>query len=359
MSGAWPARVAALRRDALVFFILLSAVVTPAVVTPAAARDLTLAAPDEPLVAQLAKNYVAAFAQQSGIAMVEAPFDGSIEAITLAAGAHTPWDIVLLAAPVLREGCARGLLQKLDWNAIGGRERYLPEAVSECGVGAFLKTMVLSWDNDKIQGAPSWADFWDVAKYPGKRGLRRDPRMTLEFALLADGVAPGDVYATLRTSEGLKRAFRKLDQLRPYLVWWQKDDEAARQLGEGKVLMTMAPSEEIVAADRDGAHHFGMQWNGSLYRIKSFALIAGTPLLDPTRKFLAFIGDPALEARLMTDLAFGPLAKGASALLPPPLRALSPSSPGNLKDALPFDEGFWEENEAALRQRFDAWLAQH
>lgn len=352
MTGHHPA--AAVCRAILLLSALLAAGRAPVM-----ARDLTLAAPEQPLPAMLTKNYLAAFTQQSGIAANATPFDGSLDAVTLAAGSHTPWDIVLLAAPVLQRGCASGLLQKLDWNAIGGRERYLPEAVSECGVGAYLKTTVLSWDNDKIQGAPSWADFWDVAKYPGKRGLRRDPRMTLEFALLADGVAPGDIYATLRTPDGVKRAFRKLDQLRPYLVWWDKDSEAARQLGDGNVLMTMAPSEEIVAADRDGAHHFGMQWNGSIYRVRSFAIIAGTPFLDPARKFLTFIGDPALEARIMADLAFGPLAKGASALLPPALRAFSPTAPGNLKDALPFDEGFWEENETALRQRFDVWLAQH
>ena len=79
----------------------------------------------------------------------------------------------------------------------------------------------------QIPGHPGWADFWDVAKYPGKRGLRRSAETNLEFALLADGVAPGDVYKTLRTSEGVDRAFRKLDQLKPYIVWWQIERRGA------------------------------------------------------------------------------------------------------------------------------------
>ena len=63
-----------------------------------------------------------------------------------------------------------------------------------------------------------------MAKYPGKRGLRKGVQGNLEIALMADGVAPGDVYRTLRGSDGVARAFRKLDQLKPYLVFWPIGD---------------------------------------------------------------------------------------------------------------------------------------
>ena len=105
---------------------------------------------------------------------------------------------------------------------------------------------MLAWDRDKFLRTPTWADFWDVAKYPGKRGLRNGVRGNLEIALMADGVAPGDVYKVLATSDGVDRAFRKLDQLKPYIVWWQTDAEAARILGSGDVLMTSAPCAAIV-----------------------------------------------------------------------------------------------------------------
>jgi len=48
---------------------------------------------------------------------------------------------------------------------------------------------------------------------------RRRPRINnLEWALLADGVAPADVYTTLSTDDGVARALAKLDtilELRP------------------------------------------------------------------------------------------------------------------------------------------------
>ena len=114
----------------------------------------------------------------------------------------------------LATGCSEGLFEKLDWSAIGGKDHYLPQAVSDCGVGAGLASLVLAWDRDKFPATPGWADFWDVAKYPGKRGLHRGVRGNLEFALFADGVSPADVYKVLATSEGVDRAFRRLDQLK-------------------------------------------------------------------------------------------------------------------------------------------------
>ena len=46
-----------------------------------------------------------------------------------------------------------------------------------------------------------------------KRGMRRGARMTLEIALMGDGVAPADVYKVLATPQGQQRAFAALDRL--------------------------------------------------------------------------------------------------------------------------------------------------
>ena len=111
---------------------------------------------------------------------------------------------------------------------------------------------VLAWDRGKFQGTPSWQDFWDIARVPGKRGLQRSPRGTLEIALLADGVAPGDVYRALRGDDGVQRAFRRLDQLLPYIVWWAPGARAGAGVGWGrfswaKRSSTLASSGTVLA----------------------------------------------------------------------------------------------------------------
>ena len=189
---------------------------------PAAARDLTLVAraPTQDATRQV---FVRPFTEATAIAVQTESWDGGIDA--LRAQAKTPdnaWDLVMVDSDELATGCSEGLFEKLDWSAIGGKDHYLPQAVSDCGVGAGVASLVLAWDRDKFPAAPGWAEFWDVAKYPGKRGLHSGVRGNLEFALFADGVSPADVYKVLATSEGVDRAFRRLDQLKPYIVWWQR-----------------------------------------------------------------------------------------------------------------------------------------
>src|SRR6201999_173671 len=149
------------------------------------------------------------------------------------------------------------------------------QAVSDCGVGARVTSLVLAWDRDKFAANPTWADFWDVAKFPGKRGLYQGVRGNLEFALIADGVAPGDVYKVLGTSDGVDRAFRKLDQLKPYIVWWQDGAEAARILTSGDVLMSSAFAPQIAQVTRTSHRNFGIQWAASLYEVQSWAIVKG------------------------------------------------------------------------------------
>lgn len=323
-------------------------------------RDLTVVARGDVAPTGVHQVLATPFTAATGIPVRVLGWSGGLTA--LRNRLKTPssdWDVVEVDPQELADGCTEGLFVKLDWSAIGGKDHYLPQGVSDCGVGAALTTVVLAWDRDKFPAAPNWADFWDVAKFPGKRGLFKGVRGNLEFALMADGVAPADVYKVLATSEGVDRAFRKLDQLKPYIVWWQTGKEAAHILSSGDVLMTTAPAGRIVLANRVDHRNFGIQWKAGLYSAKSWAIVKGSPDQRQAEQFLYFAGMPAVEARLFEKAAMAGLAKGANEGLPPDLAAMSASTPANLSAAGPIDAAFWHDNLTKLRQRFDAWLAAH
>jgi putative spermidine/putrescine transport system substrate-binding protein len=302
--------------------------------------------------------FVAPLTGTTGIKATAGVWPGGIEALTRQAkSSGNSWDLVMVDGEELAAGCAGGLFEKLDWSQIGGRDHYLPIAVSDCGVGATLSTLVLAWDRDKLAGSASWADFWDVTRFPGKRGLHKGVRGNLEIALMADGVAPGDVYKVLATSDGVDRAFRKLDQLRPYVVWWNTPEDSSRILASGDVLMTSAPGAAIGEATRATHRNFAVQWADSLMDVLSWTILKGSPEAREATQFLYFSGTPAIEARLPALAAGGGLAKGASDFVPPELAAMSPTSPANIQSALRLDVAFWQSNLAKLRQRFDTWLA--
>jgi len=327
-------------------------------IAAASARDLTVVSRGEALSEATRKVFATPFAGAAAIPTQTESWDGGLDALRgQAKGADSVWDIVQVDAEELATGCNEGLFERIDWSAIGGRDHYLPAATFDCGVGAVVNTLVLAWDRDKFPGTPSWADFWDVAKFPGKRALPRGVRGNLEIALMADGVAPGDVYKTLGSADGVDRAFRKLDQLRPYLAFWQDGAEATHLLASGDVLMTSAPADRVAAANHSDHRNFGVQWTGSLYEFLSWAVLRGTGNVRQAPQFLYFAGTPAIQGQLVPVAGTGGLAKGANDLLAPDVAALSPSNPTNLTAGLHTDAGFWHDNQARLSQRFDAWLA--
>src|SRR5688572_24935681 len=135
------------------------------------------------------------FMKETGIKIVEEEFGGEYAKLTsqIEAGRVT-WDVAAFESPQVIQGCDEGTFVKLDWDAMGSRDKYLDYAIHDCGIGSDVWSTVMAYDGDKIQDGPkSWADFWNVEKWPGKRGVYKDARFVLEIALVADGVAPGDL----------------------------------------------------------------------------------------------------------------------------------------------------------------------
>ena len=91
-----------------------------------------------------------------------------------------------------------------------------------------------------------------MKKFPGKRALRKQPEYALESALLADGVAAKDVYATLATPAGVDRAFKKLDALKPNIQWWEAGAQAPQYLISGDVVMSSAYNGRITNDRNEG-----------------------------------------------------------------------------------------------------------
>ncbi len=171
--------------------------------------------------------------------MAEESWDGGVGTLRAKIkGGNNNWDVVQVESDELVIGCEEGLYEKLDWTKLGGRDKFLPDAVNDCGVGAIVYSFVLAYDGDKIKGdAPkNWADFWNVQKWPGKRALRKGPKTTLEIALLADGVAPAgclqDARNACRRRPGVQEARPAQDQ--PRLVGKGRAAAAASRLRRGR-----------------------------------------------------------------------------------------------------------------------------
>src|SRR5690348_3853114 len=186
--------------------------------------------------------YYQPFEQKTGNKVTAVEYNGETAKIkAMVEAKHVNWDVVEVESGDLGRGCDEGLYEKLDWSKIAKKSELIPESPSACGVGFFVWSTAIAYNADKLKTAPTgWADFWDVKKFPGKRALRKGARGNLEFALMADGVAPKDVYKVLATKAGQDRAFKKLDELKPNIQWWEAGAQPPQFLVAGDVVMSSA-----------------------------------------------------------------------------------------------------------------------
>ncbi|MFC7497467.1 MULTISPECIES: extracellular solute-binding protein [unclassified Nocardioides] len=113
-------------------------------------------------------------------------------------------------------------------------------------------TAVTAYSKEFADNPPtSWEDFFDLEKYPGYRGLQSGGfgvPINIEIALLADGVAPEDLYPL-----DLDRAFAKLDTIKDSITLWDAAPKALQDVIDGNTTMTFSYSPASLGAVKDGA----------------------------------------------------------------------------------------------------------
>jgi putative spermidine/putrescine transport system substrate-binding protein len=270
---------------------------------------------------------------------------------------NVSWDIANAQAGDILTGCDEGLFEKIDWSAFANKDDLLPGTMQECGLTGISNAVIIAYDGDKLaEGPRSWADFWDIDKFPGKRGLRYSAYETLEVALLADGVAAADMYKVLATKEGVDRAFAKLNKLKPNIVWWRSGNESMQRLASGEVTMTSAWNARPISVNRADGKNFKIAWQaGGVLESDGLAIVKGTPNKEQALKFLEFFASPEPEAKFFELMPYGgPNSKAYTIAKPDVLKDL-PSAPDNIKHLSPVDYRFWADNMDSLTTRFNSW----
>jgi putative spermidine/putrescine transport system substrate-binding protein len=303
--------------------------------------------------------YVEPFQKATGKEVVVVEYNGELAKLkAMVETKKVTWDVVEIEAGDIGRACEEGLLEKIDINKIGKKGDFLPEAVHECGIGSHVWSTVLAYNSDKLKVAPkNWSDFWDVKKFPGKRGMRKGSHYNLEFALMADGVPYKDIYKVLATKAGADRAFKKMDQIKPHIQWWEAGAQPPQFLVAGDVVMSTAYNGRIDAAQREGKKNLQIAWAGSLYDLDYWTIPKGTPNKELAEKYMAFASTVDTQKVFAQKIAYGPTNANVLKVLDAKTLADLPTSPKNAKDALGVSLKFWTDHGEELEQRFSAWAA--
>lgn len=301
------------------------------------------------------------FSTETGTAIREDNYLGGWAPFQAMADTGTyKWDVVQAEGPEVLRGCEEGVFLKIDWSKIPNSEQLIPEAKSECGLGVVTIGSIIIYNTGAFATPPQkMTDFFDLERFPGKRGIRKGPKINLEYALMAAGVELDNIYKTLSTPEGLDLAFSTLDKIKSELVTWEAGAQPIDMVSGGSVVMSIAYNGRFAAAKEDG-RPLDAIWDRGTYSMDYWAIPSGTKEVESAYKFLDFYSDKSRQAEFVKRTNYGPTAQGAEDLLTPEKREMVPTV-GRLKTHL-FSSStealnFWLDNYPSLLERWNAWIS--
>jgi putative spermidine/putrescine transport system substrate-binding protein len=262
------------------------------------------------------------------------------------------WDITELGPEDMIRGKERGYLEPIDYNIVD-KSDFLPDLAFSHAVPAAFYSTVLAYNTQKFPAGKepkSWADFWDVKKFPGPRSLPNYP-YTMEMALLADGVPPDKVYPLDE-----ERAWKSLDKIKPHVsVWWTMAAKPAQLLADGEVDMAAAFNGRITGIQKEGVP-VAIQWNQQILLVAYNAVVKGAKNKAEAMKFLAFMVKPELQAAWVKIIPYPGPSKSMFDHLPAEVSKNLPTNPEYFKLGLQRDYAYWVKHEERLMEEWNAWM---
>ena len=320
------------------------------------------------------KGFIERFEDETGIEVRVEDFNGGLAQIRAQVDVgNVYWDVVDLELADLVRGCDEGLLVPIDVEedvapgpgGVAAEDDFAAGGITECGATILYYSGVFAYNDERIgdRKPATIADFFDLRKFPGRRGMRRSPLFNLEFALMADGVPLEAVYATLDTEEGVRRAFRKLDTIKEHIVWWETGAQPPQMLADGEVVMTTAYNGRIFNAQVLEGQPFVIVWDGQILDTGGLGIVEGTRNLEAARQFVRFATTARSMAGVARYIAYSPTRHSAMRMITThaetgvDMNPHMPTSPQNAARALPNDWEWWSDNGEEMNERFSTWLA--
>jgi putative spermidine/putrescine transport system substrate-binding protein len=248
-----------------------------------------------------------------------------------------------------------GMLEKIDYSQIDKTTlaQYDPKLLLPDAFPFLAFTQVISYSTktySKDHHPQSWADVWDVEKFPGKRIFPAGDYIVepLEPALLADGVAPDKLYPI-----DFERAYKSLSRIKPAVIKWVNSSSAVPQaLVDGEADIGMASEARVLELRNSGAP-IDFDWNQGLISSDYWAILKGAKHYQNAMKFIDFASQAKILADFIKILPFGPQNHATFDYLSPELKAALPTAPDNLRKQIRLNAEWWGDNGGSGPTNFE------
>jgi putative spermidine/putrescine transport system substrate-binding protein len=301
------------------------------------------------------RAYFEPFEKLSGIKVRDFPGSDSTKIKAMVETGNVEWDMAQLSRGTVMNLQKRGdYFEKIDYEIIDpGVE---PGYRFEYGLEMLVWAQVMAYRTDAFKGAipKGWADFWDTRKFPGERALvgaggGNQPEM--EFALMAAGVAPDNVYPI-----DMDKAFASFDKIKKDVVkWWETGAVPIQLLTDREVTMTSVWNGRMAALQQAGVPG-AISWDQGLLKRDCWAVPKGAKNRANAMKFAAYSTMAIPQARLSMLIPYGFVNSKSVEYVPPARMEVLPSAPAIKSRLLSYNYDWWVDNRDAVNTRFNKWL---
>ena len=310
--------------------------------------------------AALKRNFFEPFTQATGVRVIPVAASDSemmAKSAAMQAAGNVEWDII---SPQFSEldNLSTMLVDLGNCSSVAKiREDDMPGTCGRYGVLYLMGAQVLTCDTRAFTGPKpeSWADFWNVETFPGRRALPNtgNPMANIVSALIADGV-PADRLFPL----DIDRAFRKLDQIKPHIdVWWRTGDQSQQMWAGSDIVMALMWSGRAFAAKRSGTP-LAWTYADALADFGAWGILKGCAHPKAARAFVNFyLSSPEHDAAFSQEMGYATPNLKAAAMLTPAQRQGLITTPETFKEIIQMDPHWLKANRAPVMARWNTWIS--
>ncbi len=295
-----------------------------------------------------AKAFFEPYAKATGTKVIGTTGTGHAKIKAMVMSGNVTWDVISADAAAYENEVKDDLLLPLDYSII--KADGIPPALrTKYGIGYMKFAQNLAWDKNKFPQGLTPAQFFDPA-VKARRVMLALPYYNIEFALLADGVKPAELYPL-----DVARALKVIDRVKNQIVGFKPPSDVQALIQQGEVDLAFGPGGRINNAIKAGAN-WAYGWDASVTIAEYWAVVKGAPNAAEAMKFINFAVQPKPQAELPRHIYYGPTNVDALELIDPAVAKDLPGNPNNEKLGGILDSKWWNENLESVMTRWNAYV---
>jgi putative spermidine/putrescine transport system substrate-binding protein len=260
------------------------------------------------------------------------------------------WDAISITTPNFSRAIAQGLLRPMDYSVVSREGFANPSLVNDYAVPNYAYSHAVFWNKEAFpDGLSTWADVWDVKKYPGKRGFQQNAYYLFEAAALADGIPADRLYPF-----DIDRILAKIDEIREHIIF--PDLNTIQNLvAQGEIVTGDLNLSRVQTLISDGVP-LEYTWNENIVDAVWWVMPKDSPNPKGTLDLIKYTMQPEVQLAFLERTGFTPTVQAALDTIPADKWAGLPGTPTTLKNAATLSLEYYAEFGDEAQRRLDEWL---